>query len=213
MLQAKGAVLLGASLALIAVGFIRIDGILITLGVAGLLLLIAAFALGRWNLRHLAVTFRAPSRVYATSPFDLRVTLYNNRTFLDSFHLDVTLHLSGDVPIESAAPWTAAQSSSTVRHRVSLPRRGAVERHAFTLSSTTPLGIFRFTASGTTDHEILVFPRALTPGELFTHGALHDASLLPGVTPGHAPGEPRGIRPGNQATPRSTSTGHRRPAP
>ena len=39
MLTARGAILLGASLALSALGFMRTDGILITLGGSGILLL------------------------------------------------------------------------------------------------------------------------------------------------------------------------------
>ncbi|NNM30750.1 MAG: hypothetical protein HKO57_14615, partial [Akkermansiaceae bacterium] len=178
MLQPKGAALLGASLALIAVGLVRIDGILITLGGAALLLFVAAFLFGRRNLRRLAVTMRAPARLYADAPFDLRLTLYNHRRFLDAFHVDLTVHFPGGPSVHSHAPWTAARSSSTVHHRASLPQRGAFPTHHFTLASTTPLGLFHFAASGRIAHEILVFPRPLTPRELFSQGGLHDASML-----------------------------------
>jgi uncharacterized protein (DUF58 family) len=217
MLQPKGAALLGASLALISVGFIRIDGILITLGASGMLVLLVACMAGRWNLQRLSLTIRAPARTCAGQPFDLRLTLHNNRALLDAFHVEMQLALSDQSLVRGTAAWTAARSMATSRHRVALPARDAVAQHKYTLSSTAPLGLFRFSASGTTMHEILVFPRPLTPGELFTHGALHDASRLPGLTPGNAPGEPRGIRPwqpGDQAKrihwPASARSLHRR---
>ena len=195
MLTAKGAILLGGSLALIAVGFVRVDGILITLGAAGLLLFAFGFLLGRRNLRRLAVTLRAPARIYAGTPFDLRLTLRNRRGLLDAFGIAITLELARQMDIKASAAWTAAGSSSTVKLSGSIPGRGSVVDHPFALRSLFPLDLFRLSASGACSHEILVYPRPLVPHEFFTHGALHDASSLPGTSPGNAPGEPRGIRP------------------
>jgi uncharacterized protein (DUF58 family) len=195
MLSPKGAIILGGSLALIVAGFVRIDGVLITLGAAGLLLFAGAFFLGRHNLRRLALTMRAPARIYADSPFDLHLSLRNKRGLLDAFGVEIALHLSQQARIHTTAAWTAAGSTSSVKLSGSIPVRGSVTDHPFTLRSTVPLGLFHLSASGAVTHEILVYPRPLVPREFFTHGALHDASLLPGSNPGHAPGEPRGIRP------------------
>lgn len=195
MLTPRGAILLGASLALITLGFVRVDGVLITLGSAGLLLLGGTFVFSRCNLRRLAVSLRAPSRVYADAPFEVQVLFDDRRTLLDAFGIRIDLKFAGQVDVQTYAPWTAAGSSSKVRLRGSVPGRASVEEHNYTLESITPLGLFHVKASGSTSHKILVFPRPLMPRELFTQGALHDASLLPGSTPGNAPGEPRGIRP------------------
>lgn len=195
MLTPKGAILLGGSLALIVAGLVRIDGVLITLGAAGLLLFTGAFFLGRRNLRRLALTLRAPARIYADTPFGLHLSLHNNRGLLDAFSVQIALHLSRQARIQTAATWTAAGSTSSVKLSGSIPGRGSVTDHPFTLQSGFPLDLFHLSASGTAAHEILVYPRPLVPREFFTHGALHDASHLPGSTPGHAPGEPRGIRP------------------
>ncbi len=195
MLTPRGAVLIGSSLALVVLGFVRIDGVLVALGTAGLLLLAAAVILNRRNLTRLALSLRAPSRVYAGAMFDLRITLDNRRGLVDAFGIRVDLKLSGWVDLACHAPWTAAGASSTARIRTSIPARGAVTRHHFALASSTPLGLFHVRASGEAPHQILIFPRPLIPVELFTTGALHDASLLSGASPGHAPGEPRGIRP------------------
>lgn len=191
----KAAILITTSLALITAGLVRIDGILISLGAAGVLLILGAFLLGRSNLRRLSVILRAPTRLYAGSPFDLRLTLSNGRSFFDAFDIEITLNLSRQSDVSTTAPWTASGSTSTVKLPGSIPGRGSVVDHPFTLRSTFPLGLFRHEASGYASHEILIYPRPLVPKEFFTHGALHDSSLLPGVTPGSAPGEPRGIRP------------------
>lgn len=195
MLTARGAILLGASLALIVLGFVRLDGVLITLGCSGYLLLAGSLVLSRLNLKRLAISLRAPARLYASTPFDLRVIINDRRRFLDAFGIRINLNLAGQVDIQTYAPWTAADSASEVHLRGSIPGRSAVSEHQYTMDSVTPLGLFHVKASGTVEHEILVFPRPLTPRELFTQGALHDASLLPGTTPGNAPGELRGIRP------------------
>ena len=87
MLTRRGAILLGASLALITLGGVRSDGILITLGLSGGLLLAGAWFLVRKNLASLSLSLRAPTRVYADHPFDLRVLLHNERSVLDSFQI------------------------------------------------------------------------------------------------------------------------------
>ena len=56
---------------------------ILRIGAAGLLLLIGAFLLGRRNLKRLALTLRSPSRLYADTPFDLRITLHNRRRWID----------------------------------------------------------------------------------------------------------------------------------
>ncbi|MDE0594128.1 MAG: DUF58 domain-containing protein [Roseibacillus sp.] len=195
MLTPRGAILLGASLALIVLGFVRLDGVLITLGCSGYLLLAGCLVLSRFNLNRLAISLRSPTRLYANAPFDLRVIINDRRSFLDAFGIKINLSLADQVDIQTYAPWTVAHSASEVRLRGSIPGRSALAEHPYTLNSVTPLGLFHVKASGTVEHEILVFPRPLTPRELFTQGALHDASLLPGTTPGSAPGELRGIRP------------------
>ncbi len=195
MLTPRGAILLGASLALIVLGFLRTDGILITLGASSCILLAGAWGFVRLNLRRLSLSLRAPTRIYADHPFDLRVILHDTRSLLDAFSIKIHLRLAGQVDIHTFAPWTAARSISEVRLRGSIPGRSSLLEHDYTLETNMPLGLFHMKASGIIRHEILVFPRPLTPNELSTRGALHDASLLPGTTPGQAPGDLRGIRP------------------
>lgn len=195
MLTIRGAILFGTAVALLTAGFVTIDGILITLGGCGLLVVVWALFLSRRNLRRLALTLRAPTRLYAHTPFDLRILLHNRRRLLDAFHVEVDLQLAQQAALHADASWTAAGSHAVVKVRGSIPKRGAERTHPFTLRSTFPLGLVQATASGAASHEILVYPRPLTPREFFTQGALHDASVVPGTQAGNAPGEPRGIRP------------------
>ena len=201
MLTPRGAILLGASVALIFLGFLRTDGILISLGLSGVVLLTGAWFLVRRNLTSLSLSLRAPARVYADHPFDLRVLLHNDRSLLDAFRIRIELRLAGQVDIRTFAPWTAAGSSSEVHLRGTIPGRSALSEHEYCLKTTMPLGLFSLKASGLVSHEILVFPRPLIPQELSTQGSLHDASLLPGITPGQAPGELRGVRPWHAGDP------------
>ena len=89
MLTPRGAILLGASLALAVLGFFRVDGILITLGASGSLLLAGSWVLVRKNLKSLSLSLRAPTRVYADHSFDLRVLLHNHRGLLDAFNIKI----------------------------------------------------------------------------------------------------------------------------
>ena len=195
MLTIRGSVLLAGSIVLLTVGMVMVDGVLTALGLSGLLVLGGALILSRRNLKRLEVRLRAPTRVYAETAFDLQLALANERPVLDAFRVHLELELAKRARLQSEARWTACRSTSTVRLRGSIPRRGAVADHDFTLRSSFPLDLVQATTSGSTKHEILVYPRPITPREFFTHGALHDSSLLPGMTSGNAPGEPRGIRP------------------
>ena len=112
MLTPRGAILLGASLALIVLGLLRTDGVLLTLGASGGILLAGAWILIRLNLKRLSLSLRAPTRIYADHPFDLRVFLHDNRRLLDAFSIKINLRLAGQVDIHTFAPWTAAHSIS-----------------------------------------------------------------------------------------------------
>ena len=123
MLTRRGAILLGASLALITLGGVRADGILITLGLSGSLLLAGAWLVLRQNLGSLALSLRAPTRVYADHPFDLRILLHNERRVLDAFQIKIAVRLAGQVEIRAFAPWTAANSASELHLRGTIPGR------------------------------------------------------------------------------------------
>lgn len=193
-LNPRGAAFIGSAVALIIAGLLLIDGILISLGSAAFLLILITYIFGRWNLSGLNIQLHSPKRVFSDCPFDLQLTQHNTRQLFDAYSIELHLHLSKSATIHTHAPWTAARSSSTSKLRGSISKRGANSQHSCTLSSSFPLGLFCFSKKITTVQEILVFPKPLTPKELFTHGELDDAWQGEGHQAGDAPGDPRGLR-------------------
>ena len=191
----RGAAFLGAAMALTVAGLLLIDGVLISLGVAGFLLIIIIIIFGRWNLSRIELQLSAPSRVFADTPFDLHLTQHNRRQLFDAYGIELQLRLSKTAAIHSHAAWTAARSSSTSKLRGSISRRGAASQHPCTLSSSFPLGLFCFRKKTSAAQEILVFPKPLVPQEFFANGEFDDAWNGEGHQAGDAPGEPRGLRP------------------
>jgi hypothetical protein len=49
---------------------------------------------GKWNLRDIHLNLSAPSRVFADTPFDLRLTQLNKRSLFDAWSTDLELNLS-----------------------------------------------------------------------------------------------------------------------
>ena len=191
----RGAFFIGASLAMTVIGLLKIDGALISLGIAGILLTTIVFLFGKWNLHGIKLALTAPRRVFADSPFDFRITQFNRRNLFDACSTDLELRLSKSVKIETHSSWTAARSSATSKLRGTIPNRGAISQHPCTLKSTFPLGLFRFQKKMPVSHEILVFPKPLVPKEFFASGEFDDSWNGEGYQAGDAPGDPRGLRP------------------
>lgn len=180
---------------MVAAGFLRIDGVLIALGGAGLFFALFALLAGRWNLAGLSLHLTAPARVFAGTPVDLHLTLLNHKNLFGACHLEFELGFCESVALSAHAPWTGARSSSTVKLSGSIPRRGAATTHPCLVASSFPLRIFRFRKTSTLRHDILVFPRAIVPREFFASGQFEDSWDGRGDQAGPPPGEPRGLRP------------------
>jgi len=180
---------------MIVIGLFRIDGALISLGAAGLLLALLTLLAARWNLTGLKFHLTAPRRVFANTPFNLRLSVLNQRALFGSWQLTLDLHLSKSVHLSSYARWTAARSASTSKILGAIPNRGAVAKHPCLVTSTFPLGLFCSQKQVAIDHEILVFPQALVPREFLASGQFDDAWEGEGDQASDAPGEPRGLRP------------------
>ena len=99
----RGAAFLGAAFALTVAGLLMIDGILISMGVAGFLLIGIVLLFGRWNLNHIRFQLSSPKRVFADTPFDLRLTQHNQRNLFDSCGMDIELRLSKTAKIHTHA--------------------------------------------------------------------------------------------------------------
>ena len=194
-LSPRGAVISGAAVALLISGVLKENGVLISLGGAGLLLLAIALIFGRWNLSRLHPRIKMPPRVFADKKFDLNITLPNRKKLVDTFGTELRLSLCDVVDIETESLWIPASSASTAKLSGSIPRRGAVASHSGYLYSTFPLGLFENKKGITIDQEILVFPRSMVPREFFQAGQMDDSWMGEGLRTGDGPGEPRGLRP------------------
>ena len=90
----RGILFLLVAFTLIMIGVLRIDGDLIALGTAGLLLGMMVIIMGKWNLRGILLELSAPSRVFADTPFDLRLNQLNMRSLSDACSTDLDHSLS-----------------------------------------------------------------------------------------------------------------------
>ncbi len=194
-LTPRGAALLAGALALVVIGLVMVDGILLTLGVSGLLVMVTAYVAGRANLRQVRVVMDAPACVFAGAIFPLTVTLQNRRGLLDGFGLQVDINLPGESRVSAYAGWIPAGSAADLRVRTAIPRRGTSAEHFCQLQSHAPLGLLRCTCGFRARHEFLVFPRPIVPVELQQAGNSHEARPVAGASPGDSPGLPRGVRP------------------
>lgn len=190
-----GAALSGGAFALMAVGLLAADGLLLLIGLCGLLFLVLACVLAFLNLRNLGVSVHMPQRVRAGKPFELELTLFNRRRWLDTFNTGVSVVFPDGKVFAAASPWTAAGSASRILEEFVLPARGSGDTLEIRLSSTFPLGLFQMKRSLTIPHSLTVTPRPIHPIELSSDGSLLDSQPRGGVTTGQSFGEPRGIRP------------------
>ena len=198
-LSPRGATLIGGSAALIVGGIWATDGWLILLGFSGMILLTIAFVIAIFSLKNITLSLYAPSRITASIPFQLELTLHNHRRLLDSFHTEIILQLMGNnsaggTLIKATAPWVASGSTARIQLPVTLHSRGHADTHAGRISSTFPLGLFRFDKQIQIRHQLTVTPRCITPVELNCDGSMHDALPQSGSAAGHTFGELRGIR-------------------
>ena len=190
-----GAALTGGAFALIAAGLFSADGLLLLMGLCGLLFLILAWLLAYWSLRSLDVAVQMPQRVRAGKSFELELTLFNRRVWLDAFNTEVIVVFPDGTSFTAVSPWTAAGSASRVLENFVIPRRGYGDVLGIRLSSTFPLGLFQMKRALTIRQLLTVTPRPIHPIELSSDGSLHDSQPRGGVTTGQSFGEPRGIRP------------------
>jgi len=190
----RGAVTSGLGVTLLAAGLWRVDGALAALGLALCLLMAAGWLLGRLNLTNLTGSLEAPPGVPAGGVFPAVLTLRNRRRWWDAFALGLELELPGKARATGYARWVPSGSAADLELRVAVPRRAHVLAHPVRLTSAFPLGMFQHRRVLVAEHEILVFPRPITPAGLRAMGVLMDAAPLSGAAAGEAMGEPCGLR-------------------
>lgn len=191
----RGAVLGGIGATLLAGGLWRVDGMLATLGLGICALIALAWVLGRLNLTKLEVALDAPSRVPAGMIFPAVLTLHNRRAYWDAFAIRMDLDLPGKGHACGQARWVPSGTAADLDLRVAVPARSHTHVHPVRLSSGFPLGLFEMRRVLMAAHELLVFPRPITPRGLHALGVLMDAAPQDGASAGEATGEIRGLRP------------------
>ncbi|MGE9266455.1 MAG: hypothetical protein ACQKBY_00040, partial [Verrucomicrobiales bacterium] len=105
----KGAVICGAAAALVVFGLLETNGVLLSLGLAGFLLLGVAWFLAWGNLRGLRVDVAMPERVFANEGFDLALRVENGRRVRDAFGVRAELRLCGVADLRTEALWVPAR--------------------------------------------------------------------------------------------------------
>lgn len=190
----RGAVVGGAGVTLAVAGLWQVNGVLAALGVALCALLALAWVFGRLNLAHLSATFDAPATVAAGAAFPCVLAVRNRRWFWDAFDLCLELELPHRTRAPGRAGWIAAGSAADLELRLAVPTRCHRAAHPLRLWSAFPLGLFEMRRTLVVEHELLVFPRPVTPRGMRALGVLVDAAPRGGSAAGELAGEPRGLR-------------------
>jgi len=182
------------SLALLATGIWRIDGVLGAFGLAILAWLALARWLGRANLGKLTVAIDGPDRVTADMPYPLRVTLANPRRWLDAKGIELRATLPGRADVGFRSGWVAAGSAADFDATVTAKTRANGGVIGVSLESRHPFGWFRFRREIGISTAMVVLPRARSPRDVPDDGVMLDGSPLAGATPGGPGGDIRGLR-------------------
>ncbi|GAA5484650.1 DUF58 domain-containing protein [Haloferula sargassicola] len=153
----------GTSAALAVAGLLRVDGALLAVSAAGLLLLGVAWVLGRANVSQLAARLEGPRAVVAESPARARLTLSNRRRWLDGFRLGISISGPGRMALEMAVPWVPAGSQAGGGLAFQAPDRGLAEALSVEARSDFPWGLFEFRSEWRLEQEMIVLPRPIRP--------------------------------------------------
>ncbi len=187
---------------LFVLGFIFGDGVLLVLSILSLVLFVVSWWVGKCNLKGLDLQVKMPERVYAGKGFEVLTYLDNQKSWLDSFDVHLSLHVLHQVEMRSHARWVGARDGARLSKRIGVPLRGATSALKAGLRSSFPLGLFQHSVQFEIPQSLIVYPRLITPLEVMTCGSLNDADPQRGAQFGEAMGEPRGVRswqPGDSA--------------
>ena len=191
----KGAALSGGAVAMVVSGFFTAEGIFLLLGASGLVLIALCYVIGKINLAKIHAEIHMPTHVAARRPFEIELTLHNQRFLLDAFNIRIDVILPKNSVFSAVASWTAAGQVSEIILQGIIPNRSHAEIHPTRLSSNFPLGLFRLQRQLKIRRKVVVTPMPIIPLELNNYGSLHDTVPQSGIATGNTFGEPRGVRP------------------
>ncbi|BCX48920.1 hypothetical protein HAHE_28280 [Haloferula helveola] len=186
--------MIGAAVALAAAGLLRVDGVLIALGLAAAILAGLAWAVGRWNLRRIDVALEGPPVAQAGEELRFAIRVTNPRRLIDAFALRLQLIGPGGLDESCSLPWVAAGSDAAGEVRAVIPDRGAGDSVEARITSIFPCGLFRFERRLRIPHGMLILPRPVVPPELLEGAGSRNAGdrRRPGYR--ETMGELRGLR-------------------
>ena len=197
----RGSWVAGASLALAVAGVVRVDGVLLSLALVGVLLLGVSWLLGRANLSLLEMNYDGPRAVTAESAARARIGVRNGRSWLDGFRLEMRVEGPSGMTAAAAVPWVPAGGKSEGEVVLELPGRGAAGLTTM-LESDYPWGLFHFASRREIPREVIVLPRVIPPlPESYGRAELGELAVPRSVTR-ESPGDWRGLRgylPGDRA--------------
>lgn len=170
----RGHLLLVLVAVLVVGGMWRVDGVMVAMGLAGLVLLLLTRLMGRWNLAAVSVDYRGPRRVEAGKGFQARMWLRNERAWLDAFGIEFGVEPGGGKRMMGRAVWLESGGEVEIGKRLVLSKRNWWEAQRGWLRSDFPLGLHEFRVGLTLGSELGVLPRARVPQELLAGGYLHE---------------------------------------
>lgn len=193
-MEVRGSLVIGGALALIVAGILVVDGSLIALGLALLILIVISGFLGWLNLKRLEVAIEGPEVIQAGQLCRFGVRLSNCRKLLASFGIQMELRGPGGFSDTVTVKFVASERNAYVGLRPVIRERGYAKVIQVRLSSSFPLGWFGFQRAVEVPHELTILPRIIVPqGVLAGIGAQRaGARNRPGG--GDFMGDLRGIR-------------------
>jgi len=190
----RARVILAVSLGLLAGGIWRVDGALGAMGVCGLLLIALAWWIGGMNLKGLSVCIDAPHRAICGATYPLRVTVGNDRGWMDAVAIAMNIALPGKAMSAFAFDSIGARSAVDSDCHATPATRAVGNGIDIAVTSDFPLGLFGFQAATRIPHDMCVLPSSRVPGESPGDGVVLDTSPQAGATVGAFEGDLRGLR-------------------
>lgn len=177
----RGIVLVAVSIFTVLAGSYLQEDVVTQLGFFGLGLTALAYALCWINVQKLEVVRLAPPATHAVDDFRIELIITNQKSFIDSFALELEDSLLSYSNRGLMANWIQSGSHARMAFTTRLVRRGVLKQASVTITSAFPFGICKVAKRKRLETRIVVYPRAVTPRKLEHH---YESDYLEGVTEG-----------------------------
>ena len=136
-----------------------------------LFLVLASGVLSELCLRHLAVSRKVPSAIYAGSPYLMGISLSNRKLRLPSFSVEVEDLVAGK-PLDKRCYFLKLPAGRTqeTAYRHQLSRRGRHQLTGFRLSTKFPFGLIQKSRDVADARELLIYPALVRVPEALLRG-------------------------------------------